>query len=160
MNLAGSADEPLGLPSTSLDPKFSPVDDVDRNPVFGSLVSGDGDIVGLIAYSIYKQNKHDWLHAFAKSKGREPDDAEVFAYIIGESTSRRLATYRLLAEATLEGKGPDVHVGDVRGAAWSSARRSKVGVGSAELVGAVVAIVVVVIVLALIAAHFGLFASH
>ncbi|HVB88884.1 MAG TPA: hypothetical protein VND97_01660 [Beijerinckiaceae bacterium] len=83
----------------------------ERNSVFTSLVTGDGDVVGLVAYSVYKQNKHDWLMAFGKAKGRDPDEAEVTAYIIGESTPRRLATYRHLAHATLEGKGPDVPVG-------------------------------------------------
>lgn len=80
--------------------------EANRNPVFNSLVSGDEDVAGLVAYSIYKQNKLDWLVAFNKAKGREPNDSELTAYIIGESTPRRLATYRHLAHATLEGRGP------------------------------------------------------
>ena len=80
----------------------------DRNPVFEMLVSGDNDIIGLVAYSIYKQNKRDWLIAFSHVKGREPTEDERASYIIGESTPRRLATFRHLAEATLEGRGPDV----------------------------------------------------
>jgi hypothetical protein len=83
-------------------------DDADRNPVFTSLVKGDGDIVGLVAYSIYKQNKLDWLLAFQRATGREPDEQENLAYIIGEATPRRLATYRHLADSTLAGSGPDV----------------------------------------------------
>ena len=87
------------------------IHDSDRNEVFTSLVAGDADIVGLVAYSIYKQNKHDWLVAFNKLKSREPNEDEAYAYIVGESTPRRLATYRHLAEATLEGRGPKVNVG-------------------------------------------------
>ena len=83
----------------------------ESNAVFGSLVTGDSDIVGLVAYSIYKQNKHDWLIAYNKAVGRKPNDAELNAYIIGESTPRRLATYRHLAEATLEGRGPTTPAG-------------------------------------------------
>ena len=83
-------------------------DDHERNAVFGSLVTGDEDIVGLVAYSIYKQNKHDWLVAFSKAKGRDPDEREAASYIIGESTPRRLAIYRHLAQATLDGRGPQV----------------------------------------------------
>lgn len=83
-------------------------DDHERNAVFESLVTGDEDIVGLVAYSIYKQNKHDWLVAFNKAKGREPDEAEAASYIIGESTPRRLAIYCHLAQATLDGHGPQV----------------------------------------------------
>ncbi|MBM3609859.1 MAG: hypothetical protein FJX29_15685 [Alphaproteobacteria bacterium] len=85
--------------------------DNDRNEVFTSLVTSDDDIVGLVAYSIYKQNKHDWLVAFNKYKNREPDERELESYIIGESTARRLAIYRHLAVATLEGKGPQVNAG-------------------------------------------------
>jgi hypothetical protein len=83
-------------------------DDGDRNPVFTSLVKGDGDIVGLVAYSIYKQNKLDWLLAFQRATGREPNEQENIAYIIGEATPRRLATYRHLADSTLAGSGPDL----------------------------------------------------
>lgn len=80
----------------------------ERNDVFGNLVTGDEDIVGLVAYSIYKQNKHDWLVAFNKKRGREPNDEEAASYIVGESTQRRLAIYRHLAQATLDGQGPHV----------------------------------------------------
>lgn len=79
-----------------------------RNAVFTSLVRGDSDITGLVAYSVFKQNELDWLNHFRKIKGREPTEAETEAYVIGESTARRLATYRHLADATLSGKGPDV----------------------------------------------------
>jgi len=83
----------------------------ERNTVFGNLVTGDEDIVGLVAYSIYKQNKHDWLVSFNKAKGREPNEAESSAYILGEATQRRLSIYRHLARATLEGQGPHVTAG-------------------------------------------------
>lgn len=78
----------------------------EHNVVFSSLVTGDSDIVGLVAYSLYKQNKHDWIVAYNKSKGSDPGEDETAAYILGEGTPRRLATYRHLAQATLEGRGP------------------------------------------------------
>jgi hypothetical protein len=90
--------------------------DAERNAVFVNLVREDGDIIGLVAYSIYKQNKVDWLHAFQKTLGRGPTDTELAAYIIGESTPRRLSTYRHLAGATLTGNGPDA----VADGAWSN----------------------------------------
>ena len=49
----------------------------ESNAVFGSLVTGDSDIVGLVAYSIYKQNKHDWLIAYNKAVGRKPTAEEI-----------------------------------------------------------------------------------
>ncbi len=80
----------------------------ERNAVFVNLVKDDGDIAGLVAYSIYKQHKLDWLTAFEAAKRRAPDDAELASYIIGEGTPRRLVTYRHLAEAVLAGQGPNV----------------------------------------------------
>ncbi len=102
------------MPATTFDmesARAAASGDGERNEVFSSLVTNDNDIVGLVAYSIYKQNKHDWLVAFNKLKSREPNDDELQAYIVGESTPRRLSTYRHLAEATLEGRGPKVNVG-------------------------------------------------
>ncbi len=87
------------------------IQDSGRNAVFASLVKGDSDITGLVAYSIFKQNELDWLQEFRSAKGREPTDGEADSYIIGESTPRRLATYRHLADATLTGNGPDIASG-------------------------------------------------
>lgn len=81
--------------------------EAERNTIFDSLVTVEGDVTGLVAYSIYKQNKRAWLHDFIKASGRPPNEAESRAYIIGESTERRLATYRHLAAATLAGQGPE-----------------------------------------------------
>lgn len=84
------------------------VDPPEHNIVFTTLVTGDDDIVGLVAYSIYKQNKYDWLQAYSGAHGRMPDAVEAQSYLLGESTPRRLATYRHLAEAVLDGRGPTV----------------------------------------------------
>ncbi len=106
---SGASDQEAGLPVAETFQALSAATDGDeRKSVFGNLVTSDTDIVGLVAYSIYKQNKHDWLVSFAKAKSRDPNEAELQSYIIGESTARRLATYRHLAEATLEGRGPVV----------------------------------------------------
>ncbi|HLW91644.1 MAG TPA: hypothetical protein VKS78_10125 [Roseiarcus sp.] len=85
--------------------------EAERNPIFDSLVKVEGEVSGLVAYSIYKQNKRAWLNDFQKIVGRPPSEAETRAYIIGESTDRRLATYRHLAQATLAGQGPEGPIG-------------------------------------------------
>lgn len=92
-------------------PLHPEIQDSGRNAVFAALVKGDADITGLVAYSIFKQNELDWLQEFRSAKGREPSEGEADSYIIGESTPRRLATYRHLADATLSGNGPDVASG-------------------------------------------------
>jgi hypothetical protein len=86
--------------------------DIDENAdklaasVFKKLVTADDDLVGLVAYGLYKQNKYDWLAAFEKSCGRRPTAEESRAYVVGEGTSRRVATYRQLAESALAARIP------------------------------------------------------
>jgi hypothetical protein len=88
------------------EPNSETVGEAERNPIFDALVTPDEDVGGLVAYSIYKQNKRAWLDDFIKATGRTPTDAESRAYIIGESTQRRLNTYRHLAALALAGQGP------------------------------------------------------
>ncbi len=94
----------------------------ERNTIFDSLVKVEGEVAGLVAYSIYKQNKRAWLQDFIKATGRPPSDAESRAYIIGESTERRLATYRHLAAATLAGQGPETPTSSARALRQSDGR--------------------------------------
>ena len=122
--------------------------EVERNPIFDALVGSDGeDVAGLVAYSIYKQNKRAWLDDFVKATGRAPSDAETRSYIIGESTERRLATYRRLAASTLAGDVPS-----------RSARRaapiSRAATGALWAVAIIVALAVVGL-----AIHSGYFAG-
>ena len=49
----------------------SPIDNVAlengaamKDTIFDKLVSGESDVVGLLAYSLSMQNKRDWLAAF------------------------------------------------------------------------------------------------
>ncbi len=81
---------------------------IDRNVVLKALVTQDGDIVGNVAYSIYKQHKNDWFEAFQSQNARDPNDAEIGSYVIGETTPRRVATYRFLASASLNGQGVEL----------------------------------------------------
>jgi hypothetical protein len=73
-----------------------------RNPIYDLLVQGETDVIGLLAYSLYKQNKRDWLIAFQATHGRDPGGAETDAFILGERIPRRIATYRRLAEDMLD----------------------------------------------------------
>src|SRR5450631_3121417 len=110
-NLSASPPKVTGLPRVNAPVGAREEADLDgpeseHNTIFDSLVKVEGEVAGLVAYSIYKQNKKAWLQDFIKASGRPPSEAESRAYIIGESTERRLATYRHLAEATLAGEAP------------------------------------------------------
>lgn len=104
-------DTPAGVMPTNtasaMASQAAAVETTERDGIFRQLVKEDSDIAGLVAYSIYKQNKLDWLAAFEQAKGRAPTADEQASYIIGEGTPRRLITYRHLAEAMLAGTGPD-----------------------------------------------------
>jgi hypothetical protein len=71
------------------------------NPMFSLLVETETDVVGLLAYGLYKQNKRDWLIAHQARAGREPTLAELDAFILGERIPRRVITYRRLAQDML-----------------------------------------------------------
>lgn len=81
---------------------------LDSNSMFATLVVGDADVVGLLAYSIYRQCKDEWRAEFNKDFGREPNAHEMAVYELGEQTPRRKITYRFLADARLTGAYTDV----------------------------------------------------
>ena len=102
--------------------------EVERNPIFDALVGSDEeDVAGLVAYSIYKQNKRAWLDDFVKTTGRAPSEAETRSYIIGESTERRLAIYRRLAASTLAGDAPSRSAGRAKAPMPTDWRRARCG---------------------------------
>lgn len=103
----GKSDAFPSLPHVEFDGAAPLAQEAGRRSLFNALVTEDSDVVGLVAYSLYKQNKHDFLVAFSREWGRGPDERELAAYTLGEATARRLATYRHLAQETLAGRGPD-----------------------------------------------------
>ena len=135
--------------AASLSARPEPEPEIERNPIFDALVGSDEeDVAGLVAYSIYKQNKRAWLDDFLKATGRAPSDAETRSYIIGESTERRLAIYRRLAASTLSGESPS------RSARWSKAPISRTAAGALWALAIIVALGVVYL-----AIHAGYFAG-
>jgi hypothetical protein len=110
-----TSSETANLPPAAELSKAGWRDGGEHSPVFDALVTPDGEVAGLVAYAIYKQNKRAWLKDFIRSSGRPPTDTEVRAYIIGESTERRLITYRHLAVVTLNGQSLETLS---RGSSW------------------------------------------
>jgi len=150
------ANEALNMPATSSITTTASRES-ERNDVFAKLVTGDNDIIGLVAYSIYKQNKFDWLQAFSRAKGLEPTDDELTAYIVGEGTARRLATYRHLAHATLEGRGPDVPLNTDQLRPYGSDQRNALERATSSKLSLLVmmALVVVAAIIGFFAARYG-----
>src|SRR3546814_8689464 len=46
------------------------------NRIFEMLVTASDDLVGLVAYALYKRHKRDWLLALRSKREPTPEDAE------------------------------------------------------------------------------------
>lgn len=44
------------------------------NKAMEILLDGDDDLVGLVAYALYKQSKRDWIVSYRRQYGRPPND--------------------------------------------------------------------------------------
>lgn len=70
-----------------------PKDEKDYNDAFERLVSDETDIVGHVAYALYKIDKQEWIKQ--KKASGEEIDVSVF---VEQLTDRRLGYYRMKAE--------------------------------------------------------------
>lgn len=70
------ASQPFATPASS--PSSSPPSpEAQYNLVYEKLVEDDDDIVGQLAYCLYKQSKQQYLQAFVRRNHRRPTDGEV-----------------------------------------------------------------------------------
>ncbi|HRE21027.1 MAG TPA: hypothetical protein PKW21_08345 [Rhabdaerophilum sp.] len=73
------------------------------------------DAVALAAYALHRRARLDFEARFAAKHGREPDDAERDAFLLGEVTKVRIAAYRAEAERLMK---PGVSPKPPRKARW------------------------------------------
>jgi hypothetical protein len=73
-----------------------------QNRLFELLVKGDDDLVGLLAYALSEQDRHDWLSAWLASHPAVPSEEQTEAYTAGRALSAQLERYRAGARAALE----------------------------------------------------------
>lgn len=78
------------------------------NTVYERLVQRDDDLVGLIAYALYKQNKRDWLVQHRERRGKNPTDTELNAYLSAQQLDGTIRMYRERAEAVLNEFGEQI----------------------------------------------------
>lgn len=76
------------------------------NHIYKSLVADETDILGKLAYSLYKRQKIEYIQAFKNEHGADPDDADLTAFHKISNNPSQLDVYRnqaaRLAEAFLE----------------------------------------------------------
>lgn len=71
-----------------------------RHNTYHKLVSTPDDLIGHIAYSLYKRDKLTFCEGFRAKRGRDPSSSEVEIFI--ESVTSRSGGYRTEAEALAE----------------------------------------------------------
>ena len=73
------------------------------NYIFRELVRDENDLVGLIAYGLYKKHKIEFIESFkAANAGQEPADSDCRAFATISCTQSSLNHYRDTAESLLQ----------------------------------------------------------
>lgn len=71
------------------------------NFIYDKLVQNRNDLIGIIAYGIYKQHKIEFITGIKESKNREPNEEECNAFFVTTTTDSQLGKYRNDAEILL-----------------------------------------------------------
>lgn len=71
------------------------------NYIYSQLVKDKNDVVGMLAYSIYKQHKIEFIEDFKKKKKGAPTDSDIENFIMSSVTPSQLEKYRESANAVL-----------------------------------------------------------
>lgn len=71
------------------------------NFIYEQLVKSEDDLVGLIAYAIYKKHKIEFITRIKEKEGREPTDDECKTFFDASTTESQLVKYRNDAQSIL-----------------------------------------------------------
>ncbi len=69
-----------------------------HNFFFSQIVENNDDFIGIIAYTMYKKNKIEYIEQFKKENSRIPTDKELLKWQGEECTKSKKEDYRTLAE--------------------------------------------------------------
>lgn len=71
--------------------------------IFSNIVEDDSDIVGHIAYALYKSDKVNYIENFKNKNKRDPSDEDLDAFHSVSSQNESIRKYRFVAEYILRG---------------------------------------------------------
>lgn len=74
----------------------------DYNRVYEHLVEAEDDVIGLVAYSIYKQDKRDFLIEWRERRGGSPTADQLDVFTAGVLTPGQQQRYRFTARNILD----------------------------------------------------------
>lgn len=69
-----------------------------KHQTFTKLVTSDTDFVGMVAYTIYKNEKLDWIGKFKEKNQREPNANEIEQFNLSTDSELKIQHFRDLAE--------------------------------------------------------------
>lgn len=72
-------------------------DDSSYNFIYEKLVESEDDINGMIAYSLYKREKIEFIRSFLSKYSRAPTEEERKSFYLSSNTDARLNAYRIQA---------------------------------------------------------------
>lgn len=71
------------------------------NLIFSKLVDSETDLIGLVAYGIYKNNKIEYLENFKKKYNREPSEDEIEQFNENSCSDGSIHNYLRIAESNI-----------------------------------------------------------
>lgn len=71
------------------------------NFIYEQLVKSEDDLVGLVAYAIYKKHKIEFITRMKEEEGRDPTEDECKIFFKASTTESQLAKYRNDAQSIL-----------------------------------------------------------
>ena len=74
---------------------------MERNFIYSKLVRDDDDIIGMVAYGIYKKHKIEFIESIKKEHHREPNEEEWHAFALSSNTDSQLDKYISQADNSL-----------------------------------------------------------
>ncbi|MBD5353595.1 MAG: hypothetical protein HDR85_01610 [Bacteroides sp.] len=69
--------------------------------MYSNIVKSDEDIIGLVAYALYKKQKIAFFNKVRKDTGKEPTEIDINAFILNSSTESQIESFRDRAENLL-----------------------------------------------------------
>ncbi len=72
------------------------------NRVYDHLVEGGDDVIGLVTYALYKQDKREWLMSWRKEHDADPTEEQIEAFVAAQMTASQRDRYRTAARQVLD----------------------------------------------------------
>jgi hypothetical protein len=84
-----------------------------RSSIYEALVKAEDDIIGLIAYALYKQSKREFLAGHAAKNNAEADEAAISAFCLQAQLPRSIQQYRINAAESMSKLTDEVFKGAI-----------------------------------------------